>query len=333
MSRTKKIVIFIALCAVALGAIVVVATLASVGFSWAKLSTEERYERGSMEVHKDMITDIEIEQIDWDVKILPTDSKFCTVEFAKGEKIKETVDVQDGKLTVTQTDERSWSEKIGIRSSTRDETILLVYLPVGNYNSISIKSSSGDVIVPRAVLFAEGEEGETVSRVTCFGTAAVDTNSGDVTFLADTREGLTADTNSGDVEIGHVMGGSAKIKTTSGALTFTDSTPASMEVGSASGDLQLQNVRVAESARVHTTSGKVKMQSCYAHDLDIDTTSGDVELRFSEGIAVETHTTSGDVTIVPDKEENLGANGETCRVSTTSGDIYVSRPAIRVWAY
>ena len=58
-----------------------------------------------------------------------------------------------------------------------------------------------------------------------------------------------------------------------------------------------------------------------------------MELRFDEGIDVETHTTSGDVTLVPDKEENRGANGEICRVRTASGDIYVSRPAIRVWAY
>ena len=333
MSTAKKIVILVALCAIALGAIVVVVTLASAKFSWAKLSTEEHYERGSLEVHKDMVADIEIEQIDWDVKILPTESKFCTVEYATGEKMKEEVDVHDGKLTVKQTDERSWSEKIGIHSSTRDETILLIYLPIDSYNSISIKSDSGDVIVPRAVLYAEGEGGETVSRVVDFGSVTVETISGDVTFLADTRGGLTVDTTSGDAEIGHVMGGSAKIKTTSGDLTFTDSTPASLDVESTSGDLQLQNVRVTNGARVHTTSGDVKMQSCYAHDLDIDTTSGDVELRFAEGIAVETHTTSGDVTLVPDKEENLGANGETCRVNTASGDIYVSRPAIRGWAY
>ena len=333
MSRAKKIVIFLTLCAIALGAIIVVVTLASTGFSWAKLSTEEHYERGSMEVHKDMITDIEIKRIDWDVKILPTDSKFCTVEFAAGEKMKDEVDVHDGKLIVKQTDDRSWSEKIGIRSSTRDDTLLLIYLPVGSYNSISIESSSGDVIVPRAVIFAEGEGGATVSRVTDFGSATVETTSGDVTFLAETREGLTVETTSGDLALGHAMGGPAQIKTTSGDLTFTDSTPASLEVRSTSGELQLQNVRVANGARVSTTSGDVKMQSCYASDLDIESTSGDVELRFDEGIAVKTETTSGDVTLVPDKEENLGAHGESCRVKTTSGDIYISRPPIRVWAY
>lgn len=335
MSRTKKIVIFAALCAIALGAIIVVVTLAGIGFNWEKLNTEEHYERKSLEVHKDMITDIEIEQIDWDVKIVPTDSKFCTVEFAAGEKMKDAVDVYNGKLTVKQTDERKWSQKIGIYHHSTQDTTLLIYLPAGSYGSISIKSTSGDVSMPRGVLFAEGEEGEAITLTTTFGSAVLESASGDMTFLAETREGLSAETISGDLTLAHAMGGEVRIKTTSGDLEFVDSTPASLEVTTTSGELRLQNVyvRANNGARVHTMSGDVKMQSCYAHDLDIETTSGDVELRFDEGIIVETHTTSGDVTLVPDKEENLGANGEICRVKTTSGDIYISRPPIRVWAY
>lgn len=316
MSKTAKKALIIAGACAAAGLILAFAAMALVGFDVEGLNTM-KFETRTYEV-RDSFQHIEIRDMDCDVRLLPAGGGQCRVVCTESDQIINTVEVEDGVLTVTRRDNRKWYGRMGIWwSGGADVT---VYLPEREYESIVLKTVSGEIDVPEDFAFAAAD---------------VNTTSGDITFLARTSGGLNIQSTSGAITAGGAAGGPVRMTTTSGDVRLSDAAAEELSVKTTSGEVELSRV-TARALDVTTTSGGIGLRLVRAEgDARLETVSGGVELRDFDaaGIAIKTSsgevdgtllspknfvtdTVSGDVR-TPASDPSAG----TCKIKTTSGDI------------
>lgn len=316
MSKTAKRALIIAGACAAAGLILAFAAMALVGFDMEGLNTM-KFETRTYEV-RDSFQHIEIRDMDCDVRLLPADDGQCRVVCTESDQIINTVEVEDGVLTVTRRDNRKWYERMGIWWS--GDADVTVYLPEREYESIVLKTVSGNISVPEDFAFA---------------TAQAVTTSGEISFLARTARGLTLQSTSGEITAGGADGGPVRmtttsgdvrlsntaaeelsVKTTSGEIELSRVTAWALDVTTTSGEIALSCVQVEQGAQIEAVSGDVKLQDFDAADITIKTTSGEVGGNLLSPKNFVTSTTSGSVR-VPASDPSAG----TCHVKTTSGDI------------
>lgn len=318
MSKTAKKALIIAGACAAAGLILAFAAMALVGFDVEGLNTM-KFETRTYEV-RDSFQHIEIRDMDCDVRLLPAGGGQCRVVCTESDQIINTVEVEDGVLTVTRRDNRKWYGRMGIWwSGGADVT---VYLPEREYESIVLKTVSGEIDVPEDFAFAAAD---------------VNTTSGDITFLARTSGGLNIQSTSGAITAGGAAGGPVRMTTTSGDVRLSDAaaeelsvkttsgevflsrvTARELEITTTSGEMELRFVRAEGSARLESVSGDVDLQDFDAADITVKTTSGDVDGSLLSPKAFEIHTTSGGVRVPPSDP-----SGGVCTVKTTSGDVEI----------
>ena len=148
MSKTVKIWLIIASVLVVLGLVIFAGVMFAYDWDFSKLSTVT-YKTNTYEVSKDF-DDISINMDTTDITFVPTDDGVCRVVCHELEKVKHSVAVKDGLLTISTIDTRKWYDHIGIYLGTLKMT---VYLPNDKYNDISIETDTGDVLIPKDFAF------------------------------------------------------------------------------------------------------------------------------------------------------------------------------------
>lgn len=316
MSKTAKKALIIAGACAAAGLILAFAAMAIIRFDVERLNTM-KFETRTYEV-RESFQHIEIRDVDCDVRLLPADDGQCRVTCVESDKIVNTVEVKDGVLTVTRQDNRRWYERMGIWWS--GDADVTVYLPEREYQSIVLKTVSGEIDVPEDFTFT---------------TADTATTSGDISFLARTTGGLTLKSTSGKITAGGADGGPVRAFTVSGDVRLSDTAAAELSVKTTSGEVKLSRV-TARELEITTTSGEIELNSVRAEgDARLESVSGDVELRDFDAAGIAIKTTSGEVggtllssknfvtsttsgsVRVPASDPSAG----TCNIKTTSGDI------------
>jgi DUF4097 and DUF4098 domain-containing protein YvlB len=179
-----------------------------------------------------------------------------------------------------------------------------------------------------------------------FGTAAITSGSGDVE-LRETGD-LSANTASGDLQIGHVTGaaqanaasgdiqierldGGGTINTASGDVLI-DRVGGDLQANSASGDIVVRDA--GGSLSVRTASGDQRIGSVGAGEVSLKSASGDIEVAIRRGTKVwlDVQSRSGDTTSdldVGDDPPPEGAPVLELRANTMSGDVRIGRAPAR----
>lgn len=318
MSNTKKTAMIVAGACIAAGLLVILAAMILIRFDIRRLNTM-KFDSKTYEV-QETFQRIDIHDVECDVRLLPADDGQCRVVCVESDRIVNTVEVKDGALTVTRQDNRRWYERMGIWWT--GDADVTVYLPEREYQSIVLKTVSGEIDVPEDFTFT---------------TADVTTTSGDISFLARATGGLSLKSTSGKITAGHGDGGPVRAVTTSGDIRLSDTaaeelsvkttsgevflsrvTARELEITTTSGEMELRFVRAEGSARLESVSGDVDLQDFDAADITVKTTSGDVDGSLLSPKAFEIHTTSGGVRVPPSDP-----SGGTCTVKTTSGDVEI----------
>ena len=139
MSSAKKWLIA-ATSLVTVGAIAFAAVMTAYHWDFSRLNTE-RFETNTYEI-SDEFSDIKLDTETADVLFAVSDDGACRVVCREEEKMKHSVGVREGVLTVSAADDREWYEHIGFGFYSPEVT---VYLPETEYASLVIKESTGDI--------------------------------------------------------------------------------------------------------------------------------------------------------------------------------------------
>lgn len=238
----KKLVGFSAVC-IAAGLVFFFVALALFKFDLSKMDTGNSVtETYPVE---DTFKNISVEA-GCDVYVKPSEDGNCMVVCTDDEKIRHSVIVENGTLTIKNEDDRKWYEHIAFGFFII-ETKITVYLPEQEYESFVIGTASGDV--------------------------------GLESCNADT---VTVETTSGEAALKDCMVGSLGIETTSGDVELEDCDADAIKIRTTSGDVN--GVLLSEKRfTADTKGGEVDLPaSASGGTCDIKTKSGDIEISLKD---------------------------------------------------
>lgn len=276
MRTAKKNAILIAVILIVVGFFISLGGLFAMGFDFNKMNTLD-FVTNTYTLDGGF-SNISIKGAECDVRFLLSEDDSCRVVCKEGDKISHSIAVKDNILEIERIDNRKWYECVGIYWGRME---IVVYLPQTEYESIYIKSVSGDIAIPKDFSFAEAE---------------IYNTSGDVKFLAAVKNDLSVKTVSGNIELTNIECQNATAASTSGEIAFS---------------------KVIAQGKMHikSVSGDVDLLKCDADSLWIKTTSGDVSGTLLTEKKFITDTVSGDIDVPK------STSGGKCEIKTTSGDI------------
>ncbi|MGE6257946.1 DUF4097 family beta strand repeat-containing protein [Heyndrickxia sporothermodurans] len=212
----------------------------------------------------------------------------------KGEyKLK--VDNNNGMLQINVKQKISW----GIRFYSSAK--LNVELPEKVYDSIHVKTSSGDLMI---------NDFQAIK-------ASFQASSGDVLVEdGNVREELSIEASSGEIEANNNEANNILLKTSSGDIINKNANAGKkLSIQATSGEIEAVNNQ-AENISMKTTSGDIDIQKLSALSSDFTSTSGEINIDDISGKVV-TNASSGDISIAPNEQIN------DMDIETTSGEVHV----------
>ena len=244
----------------------------------------------------------------------------CKIEYTTHKRIIYSTEVENGILKIKLEDNRRWFQKI---FSFGDSSKLTVYLPTGEYSSLTIKQDTGDINVPADYKF---------------GYVDIDLSTGDTKFSASAGEAIKICASTGDITLENVSCGSLKTKVSTGETTLTNvavAGDASVTVSTGksfltnvsctnfasagnTGDIDMTSLIASERIDISRTTGDVYFGGCDAAEIYVETGTGDVMGTFLTDKIFQTYTSTGKIS-VPECWE-----GGKCRITTTTGKIEIS---------
>lgn len=310
MKKGTVIALIVAACLIVTGGMLTFSGLLGADFNFLQETVNKVYTaEGSFQ-------NIQIDTGVCDVRFFKTDGDL-TVHCPKTERLEYIVLVEDGVLRISAMDMRKWYDFIGINLT---ETKMTVYLPEDQYDSLYIKTNTGDIDIPQDF---------------SFDNASLQSDTGDVDFAATVAEQLTVSVSTGDVDIQHTtvgqlevhsstgdmelenvqVNGSVSLQSTTGEISAENVTCVNLYSQSSTGDTNLKNVLTGSSLEITTTTGDVKLENSDADFVSITTTTGDVTGNFLSPKWFITETDTGNIKVPQSRE------GGECRIQTDTGDI------------
>lgn len=254
------------------------------------------------------------------VTFLPSETDAVTVECFESERQQHTVTVQDGTLTIALQDTRKWYHYIGL--SFRSPKIT-VYLPAGEYGTLTLKSHTGKVDLSADFTFKNVDMQLTTGNVTCAASATGDvtirTDTGDITVDRITADSLSLKVTTGRVTVkGADCQESVTVKVTTGKAHLTDVTCRDLVSDGSTGDIALKNVVAANRFSIERSTGDVTFERCDAAELWVETSTGSVKGTLLTDKVFITSTDTGRVDVPK------SVTGGRCEITTDTGDIKIT---------
>lgn len=263
---------------VLLGVALCVVSAARADFDWEKLSTVPLAAK-TYGIDQ-QVTAIVVESEEGSVRLLPAGDGECRAVCTENENgsLRYDVSVSDGVLSVQARDQRRWYERIGIFIA---DVGVELYLPQGDYEGLTVRTSSGSVHVTEDFSFDQVQ---------------LESSSGSVNFSAGVE-------------------GALAVKTSSGRVSLTNVTCASLNAQTSSGGIRLTDVIALDTLHAQSSSGSVRLTRCDGATLNIRTSSGSVSGTLLSDKVFLTDTSSGSINVP------RTVTGGVCEVTTSSGSI------------
>ncbi len=297
MKKATKIIVIAVTALIVVGAVIFIGALASVNFDFTKLFTKE-FETMNYEFNENF-DNISVKVETATVILTSSNDDICRVECVEETKVKHSVKIQDGTLTISVKDSRKWYDHIGINLKTPKVTI---YLPKDVYTSLSVKTTTGNIEVPDKFQFERVAITGTTSNIACY---------------ANISKSIELITTTGKIALGPTQTETVSLVVTTGKVIAKDVSCSQLTAKSSTGHIELENVIAKESIKAQTTTGGVKFKGCDADEITAKTTTGSVRgTLLSEKIFV-TDTSTGKVSVPKT------TSGGKCEITTTTGSIEI----------
>lgn len=328
--------ITIATAALLLGVIVFCVAMTMIGWDFTRLSTR-KMQTNEYEIN-DSFTNISVDADTARIVFLPSDNGKCKVVCYEEINAAHTVKVENGTLSISVNDEKTLMDHIGFNFSAPTVT---VYMPEGEYGTLKIDSSTGDINVPKEFKLMSID---------------VSLSTGDVSCSASATESIKLVTSTGDINVANISAASLDLAVTTGRvrvsgavctgdISLTVSTGKSelsaircnnLTTTGSTGEIALDDVIVTEKLSVKRTTGDVELEDLTAGEMHIETSTGDVEIERSDADKIYIVTDTGDVegTLRTEKifipRTDTGkidvpktTSGGICEITTSTGDIEI----------
>lgn len=321
MKKATKIWLIIAALLVVAGLALFTAAMSAYRWNFTRLSTVT-YETNTYEI-SEIFTNISIDTDTADIIFLPSPDGKCRVECCEEEKAKHSVTVQEGTLTIQLMDERTVEDYIPYIGINIGSPKITVYLPEGQYASLSVRGSTGDIDVPEAMQFGDVDISFSTGDVSFSASAAasvkIKTGTGSIRMEHTSTGTLDLSVSTGHIAVSDVAcEGNVQVSVSTGKVNFTNLRCQNLLSQGNTGDILLENVIAADSFSIERTTGDVTLVRCDASEIFIKTTTGDVHgSLLSEKIFIA-QTDTGDVTVP------RISSGGMCQIDTTTGDIHIT---------
>ncbi|MBQ7499986.1 MAG: DUF4097 family beta strand repeat protein [Clostridia bacterium] len=321
MKKSKRIILIVAAVCFFVGLVIIFSAYAANGFRFIGTFGSDSGEIITEKI-RESFSKIEFNCDSGDLVIYESDDGGCTVSYPDSGRHKYTVEVVDGKLTVTDTDERNWFEKLFLYNGSSPVS---VKLPKTEIDRISVSSLSGDITLSGGT-FKEADinvkSGDIEVNTAVNKSVRIESTSGDIRIGGSNNpvklscEKLTIGSTSGDILIDGVAGDTdISVNSHSGDIYLDSSECGNLDVSLTSGDIDIVDFRVKDTLSINVTSGDVCFRNSDAGDIDITLTSGDVTGTLLTEKIFSCNTASGDISIPQT------SGGGRCSIRTTSGDI------------
>ena len=268
MNSTANIILIIALALILVGTAMFLISLANGGWDFSKLGSSG-YETNNYTLEGEL-RDIAISDGTADVKILPSSDGQIRVYCYEKQKVKHSVELNDGVLSITYEDTRKWFERLFDFGEAKVD----VYIPEGEYASLVIDVSTGDSELSRGLSFAD---------------VRISGSTGDVDFCANAVNSLKIAISTGSIDIENVTAGVVELEVSTGDVEIEGLSCKSFSSIGSTGDISIERLTAAEEAYIKRDTGDVEVDICSARGLSIKTDTGDMEL--------DSITCSGDITL------------------------------------
>ena len=318
MGRKIKAWLIAAALLMIIGLVPCVLILAANGWDFSKLDSV-KYDTKTYEINE-KFGSISIKTDTSDIVFLPSEDEKCKVVCYEEEKVKHSVSLEGGVLTVNSVDTRKWYDYIGIYSKS---TKITVYLPEDNYSSLVIKESTGDIDIPNNFKFESIDVSLDTGDVKCYASASgaikITATTGDVSVANISAALLELSVSTGKVKVsGVTCEGDIKIDASTGKSNLSDIVCKSFISSASTGDIFLKNVIAKEKLYIERSTGDVEFEACDAAEIYVRTSTGDVEGSLLTDKVFITETSTGDV------EVPKSTAGGRCEITTSTGDIEIT---------
>ncbi len=318
MSKTVRIWLIIAASLVLVGCIIFGGVMTMLKWDFTKLSTV-KYETNDYKIDEDYVN-ISIITDTADIVFIPSENNESSVVCYEHKNAKHSVTVNDGTLVIKLVDTRKWYEHIGINFGTQKMT---VYIPQGEYGALSVKSSTGDVEIPKNFKFESIDISESTGNVTNYASTSefikIKTSTGNIRIENSSANNLELSVSTGHVTVSDVTcKGDVKVTVSTGKTNLTNIKCKNVISSGSTGDISLKNVNATEKFTIKRSTGDVRFDGSDAAWLFVHTDTGDVtgNLLTDKIFIVETDT--GRINVPKT------TSGGKCEITTDTGDIIIT---------
>lgn len=265
-------------------------------------------------------SNVRIESNTADITFVPSDDGTSRVECIDVEYYDYRVNVENGTLRIEVIDTRAWYEHISF--GLLGPSTITVYLPAGEYGTLTVRDSIGDIEIPSDFSFESLDmqlsTGDVNVLASIKNVARIEANTGNVT-LRNLRVGdLAIKASTGKTELeGVTCAGDVSLSCGMGKTFLTYLTCASLTSIGGTGAISLNNVVASGAVYIDRGTGDVSFDSCDAANITVNTGTGDVRGTLRSDKIFVCRSDTGRVEIPPTTK------GGTCSITTNTGDIII----------
>jgi DUF4097 and DUF4098 domain-containing protein YvlB len=318
MKASTKIWLIAAAALILVGALILCCVMIETKGEFMKLNTDN-YETNHYAVEEEFsgiktITDTA------DIEFVLSDDGKVKVTCYEKSKIRHSVSVKDGVLMIEAVDTRKWYDHIQLWGFENSK--ITVYLPEGEYGDLTVKASTGDVKMPKALCFETMDislsTGDVESHSSSLGTMKIQTKTGDISVSGVKAGAMEISVSTGDITVkGAECADGFAVKVSTGKTRLSDVTCTDLTSQGGTGDLTMENTVAAGAFEIKRTTGSVRFEACDAAEITVTTGTGDVKGSLASEKIFITKSKSGDIH-VPET-----TSGGKCKVTTNTGDIII----------
>lgn len=278
MKTKTKVLMIISLSLLVAGLIVACIGVTLMDFNFLMLNTTKTVTK-THTVTEDFHS-ISISENTSDVVFLPSEDETVRIVCNEQKKVKHSVSVQNGVLTVKLVDTRKWYDYITIFNFGKYKTT--VYLPKDTYKNVTVKTNTGDINMPDGYIFEN---------------ASLSVDTGDVSWSADVSGALRIESDTGDVKIANAAVGSLKLESDTGDVKIEKINATGIfNVETDTGDIRMTNVNCGD-LKLEADTGNIALTDTLATaQINIETDTGDVKFTRSDAATISVKTDTGNVT-------------------------------------
>ena len=298
MSKATKIWLIVAASLVVLGIIIFGVIMSIMKWDFLKFGTV-KYETNTHEISEGF-SNVSIKTATAAITFLPSENGKIKVVCYEESKMKHDVNVENDTLVINKTNNKKWYDHIGINVGSPKIT---VYLPEGEYGSLIVKDSTGDV---------------EISEKFKFESIDITVSTGDIKLSDISAGAIDLSTSTGHIIASDIIcEGDLNIKVTTGKTKLSNVECNSLTSTGSTGDLSLTSVIVSERIDIKRDTGDVTFDGCDAGELHIVTDTGDVKgTLLSEKVFIaQTDTGRRDLPKT--------TSGGVCEITTDTGNIII----------